>query len=500
MITTVRGRAEHRGVLPVAVAAGLTGAATAGAALFFSDPLLIVIGLAGMAGAGLLILDERWAGGALAVFVVLHLPQVATDSHGAPSLFQPLVAVILLGVAARWAITGERPPGMAAALLLIGAYLLVAVGSLAFATIPVNVTGEGLTLVKDSGIALLAGLLLTRAASLRVTVWAMVGAGAFLAGISVFQFLTGAFGSTFAGFGLSSVENIVGTYDDVRISGPVGDPNFYGQLLVVILPLALDRMWGERTLRLRVLGGAAAALIAAATVFTFSRGAALAMGAVLVMMAVVYRPSPRSIAAVAVAAMLAVPFLPPGYLDRLTTLGDVGSVEATTDASIRGRTAELTAGWLMFSDRPLTGVGYSLYDEHYQEYVASLGVEMRSEARDAHSMYLEVASETGLPGIAAMAAIIIGAFAALARGRMAAIIIGAFAALARGRRRFEGAGMDEQARMARALTASLVGFLITALFLHLDFARLFWLLIGLSLAIPGLADREAAGEPAEAAA
>ena len=82
--------------------------------------------------------------------------------------------------------------------------------------------------------------------------------------------------TTFAGFGLSSVENIVGTFDDIRISGPVGDPNFYGQLLVAILPLALDRMWGERTMRLRLLGAGSAAVIAAATVLTFSRGAAVA--------------------------------------------------------------------------------------------------------------------------------------------------------------------------------------------------------------------------------
>jgi O-antigen ligase len=442
---------------------------------------LIVAGLAGLAGAALLVLDERWAVGTLAVFVVLHLPEVATDFHGAPSLFQPLVALLLLGVAARWSVTGKRPPTVATAGLLVGAFVLAAIGSLSFATIPVTATGDGLVLVKDAGIALLAGLLLIRASSLRVAVWSMVGAGAVLAAISVYQFLSGSFDSTFGGLGLSSVENIVGTYDDIRISGPLGDPNFYGQLLVVILPLALGRMWGERTLRLRWIGGAAAALIAAAAVFTFSRGAALALAVVLVMMAFLYRPSLRGIAAVAIAVAVAIPFLPPGYLDRLTTIGEVGSVQGGTDASIRGRTAEVTAGWLMFTDRPFTGVGYGLFDEHYQEYVSGLGIEMRSEARDAHSLYLEVASETGLPGVATMAAVIVGAIAALHRGR----------------RRFEELGLDDAARIAGALTASLVGFLITAMFLHLDFARLFWLLIGLAFAVPVVAARQAAVVAAE---
>ncbi|MCJ7725503.1 MAG: O-antigen ligase family protein [Acidimicrobiia bacterium] len=480
MTTSARERLAGRGLIPFALAAAGAGAVTAGAALFVSNPFLIVIGIVGLAGAALIVLDERWAIGALAAFVVLHLPEVATDFHGAPSLFQPLVAGILLGVAARWAVTGRRPPGVAAALLLVGTYVLVAISSLLFSTLPVEVTGEALALVRDSGVALLVGLLLSRTASLRVAVWVMVASGAFLAAISVFQFLTGSFDSAFGGFGISSVEQIVGTYDDIRISGPVGDPNFYGQLLIVVLPLALDRMWGERTLRLRIIGGASAALIAAATIFTFSRGAAVALGAMLIMMAVVYRPSLRSIAAVAIVAVLAVPFLPPGYLDRLTALGDVGSVEGATDPSIRGRTAEVTAGWLMFLDRPFTGVGYGTYPDHYQDYVSGLGIELRSEARNAHSLYLEVAAETGLPGVAAMGALIVGAFAALQRGR----------------RRFESIGLTREARTARALIASLVGFLITAVFLHLDFARLFWLLIGLSFALPGLAERSvAAAEP-----
>ena len=466
-----------------ALAALAAGAIAAAGGFVIGDPALIVIGISGLLGAVLVVIDADWALGALAVFVVLHLAEVASDFHGAPSLFLPLTGAILLGVAVRWALTGERPASAARALLLVGPYVLVAIGSLLFSVEAASAAGTATALSKDAVAAVLVGLLLGKASSLRVVVWAMVGAGGFLAAISVFQFVTGSFGSSFAGFGLSSVENIVGTYDDIRISGPLGDPNFYGQLLIVVLPLALDRMWSEKALHLRVLGAAAAALVAAATVFTFSRGAALAMVAVLAMMAFVHRPSIRSIAAVAFVAAMAIPFMPPGYVDRLTTVTDVGTVEGSTDASIRGRTAEITAGWLMFADRPLTGVGYGLYDEHYQEYVSGLGIEMRSEARDAHSLYLEVAAETGIPGIAAMGAVIIGAFLALQRGR----------------RRFDELGLAEYARIARALTASLVGFLITGLFLHLDFARLFWLLIGLALAVPTIAAREAAagaGRPA----
>ena len=173
----------------------------------------------------------------------------------------------------------------------------------------------------------------------------MVTGGALLATLTAFQFLTGSFGTTFLGFGQSAVQNIVGGVDDVRISGPIGDPNFYAQLLVMLIPLALDRAFAEPRRAARLAAWGAAALMAASVVFTFSRGGILALGVVVLLM-LLRRPARwRALAALALAAALAVPFLPSGYLDRLTTLGQVGTVESTTDVSIRGRTAEAGAAW-----------------------------------------------------------------------------------------------------------------------------------------------------------
>ena len=485
MLAPARPGLDRRsGPLVAGGAALAAGAALAGSAVLLGDPMPALTAVVGLGGAALVVWNRHWALAALAAFVVLNLADVATDFHGAPSLFQPLIGAILLGVAARGVLGGGRPALPARAVVLAGAYVLVAVASLLFAPAPGDPVGTALGLIKDAGVAVVAGLLVVRSSSLRTAARAVVACGGLLAAISVVQFL-GGIDSSFAGLGQWSVENIVGTYDDVRISGPLGDPNFYGQLLVVVLPLALDRMWQERHRALRWASGGIAALVAAAAVFTFSRGAALAVAAVLVVMVVIHRPGLRAVAAVAIAAALAVPFLPPGYLDRLTTLADVGTVEGSTDVSIRGRTAEVTAAWLMFADRPLTGVGYGLYDENYQDYVGGLGIELRSEARDAHSLYLEVAAETGLPGIAAMGALILASFAGLRRGR----------------RRFAALGRTEDARLTGALAASLIGFLITALFLHLDFARLFWLLVGVALAVPAVAEAEAgaAGPAGEAA-
>jgi putative inorganic carbon (hco3(-)) transporter len=211
-------------------------------------------------------------------------------------------------------------------------------------------------------------------------------------------------------------------------------------------------------------------------VFTFSRGGILALGGVVLLM-LLRRPTHwKALAALALVGALAVPFLPSGYLDRLTTLGQVGTVESTTDVSIRGRTAEAGAAWAMFMDHPLTGVGLGNFSGHYQEYARNLGIEVKRVERQPHNLFLEVAAETGIPGLFAFGALIGGAFFAITIAR----------------RRWRAAGREPEAGLAYAVGVALVGWLATSAFLHLDFARPWWLLMGVAFALPRLAAADAA--------
>ncbi|NQV05520.1 O-antigen ligase family protein [bacterium] len=329
-------------------------------------------------------------------------------------------------------------------------------------------------MARDAIFAVIAGLLLQSGDALRKVVWVLVlGAGA-LGAVSTFQFLTGSFGSSFLGFAQASVENIVGATDDYRISGPVGDPNFFAQWLVMVVPLAIDRFRSETSPALKAIAGGAALVISSAIVFTFSRGAVLGLAVVGAILLIAKPPKMRTVVTVAIAGILVLPILPPGYVERITTLGQVGTVEAGTDASIRGRTAEMKAGISMFEDHPFTGVGFGNYASNYVEYARQIGIEQRSEAREAHSLYLEVAAETGIPGMFAFAAIILVA----GRSVLAA------------RRRLLAGGRDDLAGICLALTASLAGYLITSVFLHMAFARPFWMIIGICLALPAVARAE----------
>jgi O-antigen ligase len=482
------GAARHgiggapRAAIPVVAALGLIAAVAVSRSL---DATMVLVAVAALAGSILLVLRVEWALPTMAVFSVLRLANAATETHGAPSLFQLLLIVIAFGIAARWLHTRERPTGGGSTAILAGIFVLVAAASLFASSNPSVAAADFESLYKDALLAVLAGMLLRDPADLRRVVWAMVASGAVLATLSTYQFAVGAYDQSFLGFARSSVENIVDATDDVRVSGPIGDPNYYAQLLVMLLPLALDRLWSERRRILRVAAAYAAAVMTATILFTFSRGGAVGLVMVGVLMLVKHPPSKRAVAAVLLVAAASLPFLPDGYVARLTTLGQVGTVEGATDVSIRARTSELAAGVEMFLDHPLTGIGYGTFAHNYLEYARATGIEQVLKGREAHNLYLEVAAETGLPGLIAFGALAAGTFAAILKGRAA----------------FLAAGRHHLANTCYAIGVSLVGYYVTSVFLHMDFARPYWLLTGLALALPGVAatvSRESA-VPREAA-
>ena len=119
--------------------------------------------------------------------------------------------------------------------------------------------------------------LVTSSQSLKRIVWAILLSGALLASVSLYQVWTHSYSNEFGGFGHIKVAQIVGQSREPRIAGPLSDPNFYAQILVALAPLALYRLWDERSLLLKLGAGLALAVISFASVLTYSRGGAIAL-------------------------------------------------------------------------------------------------------------------------------------------------------------------------------------------------------------------------------
>ncbi len=452
----------------LAIAAGvLTGKAVTYGALGAAA----IIALLGGGAITLGTFSTPWIGLSTLAFVTyIRLSDVLVHYHHLPSVAKPLVALLLGVVALRWVLHGEEPRGWSLPLALIGTYALVILLSLFFVSNFNTALGAVSDFVKDGIITVLVVMLFQRREDLRKVIWALLFAGILMGSLSVYQYVRGDFDNDFGGFAQAPVLNIVGKRDEPRIAGPIGDPNFYAQVLVALFPLALNRLFAERRFLWRVLALWATVVTALSLIFTFSRGGFLALAVVLAALSIYHKFSLTKILAVLILAAVLLPFLPGDYTARLSTLTDFlpGRGDVRNEVSFRGRASEWVVAALMFRDHPLLGVGIRNYPEHYLDYSSRLGLDPRRENREPHSFYLEIAAESGLAGIFVFTAI----FAFLYR------------AVRTARQRFEEAGAGEEADMVVAFGLALLGYLTAALFIHAAFPRYFWLLVGIGLALP----------------
>lgn len=307
---------------------------------------------------------------------------------------------------------------------------------------------------------------------------------AVLAGMTAYQTLTGHYEQQFGRLAQRALPDDApegparpaarleaGVHLADRAAGPTGDPNRYAQILLVVLPWAAYFTRHARTPSRRVAGRAAVALIAAAIALTYSRGAFLAMAPLAACLLAWRYVSLTRLAGLGLALACLVMLVAPSYGTRMATiagLGALGDADAGVepDGAIRGRATEMLAALAVFLDHPWLGVGPGQYVPSYsQQYQQLDEVSFRSlpRPREAHSLYVAIAAETGMAGLLVFALVVGVPFLALGRAR-----------------RYWRARSPSRADLAAALQLSVVAYLATGVFLHLSYERYLWYLLGMA--------------------
>ncbi|MCL4267305.1 MAG: O-antigen ligase family protein [Anaerolineae bacterium] len=422
-----------------------------------------------------LVFNHPNAGLALLVFATYtRFSDVVEHEYGIPAFALPLALLLLGTLFMRWWFLGERIHNWEGTAVLLGIFGLVSFTSLFYAADDGRAQNALIDFAKDALLLFAVVLALRDRTSLRAVIWALIAAGIWMGTLSVYQQLTGTYENAYWGFAQTEVRNIIGEVSDYRAAGPLSSPNFYAMILVVLVPLTLDRLWHEKQPVLRFLALWAFVVCILSIIFTFSRGGFLALVVVLVLMIVRESLKPLQILLSLALLFVVWQFIPANYTERLYTTMNLlpGSGEdARNEVSFRGRTSEVLVAWQIFADHPVMGVGLGNYNHYYQAYAQPLGWDNRREARSAHNLYLETAAETGLIGLAAFG-----------------LIVGmAFWRANQAQKMLMRAGHYDEAAMAFALMVALVGYLVASNFLHGAFPRYFWLLIGILLALPQVA-------------
>jgi O-antigen ligase len=398
--------------------------------------------------------------------------------YGAPSIMQWFVPFLLVIIVIRWLVYGERPAGWLKTALIVLGYSLVGFASLLYAQSYARTLENMSFYVRDAVIAVVVVILLYRASSLRHTIWTLLTAGMFIGTIGLLQHVTGDFTNVYGGFAQSTLMNIIGETSGYRIGGPVGDPNFFGQIMLVLVPLALDRLWSERTPLLRLLAGYALAISVLTVLFTFSRAGFIGLLFALSLAFLRRRPRLMTIFLLVIICIAILQMVPPEYSERMRTLLDFvpgfQQTDPMRDLAFKDRASNMQAALLMFYDHPVLGVGLGNFEPLYPEYSVRVGTSPGRGARSAHSLYVEVAAETGMAGLIALAILLWIMFRTLIRAR----------------NDLASADRQQEAGIVSALTVGMAGYMLAAAFLHDAYPRYFWLLFGIAMATSNVTRNE----------
>jgi putative inorganic carbon (HCO3(-)) transporter len=328
--------------------------------------------------------------------------------------------------------------------------------------------------VKGLIIMILGASLMSTWPRVRIALATLAVVAASLATASVLQIATH---STKAFGGLLQIQsgNIYADVSQPRAAGPVSDPNFYGQILLIALPIAAAL--AVTSARRKGLFVCAAIAILAGVLVTYSRGAMLSVLAMFVLVPLFVPIRGHLVVKAAVAALVLMAVTPSAVVRRFNTVTDVVSKESgaqpeeARDASVDKRKLLMTVGLRMFEDAPFAGVGAGNFGKHYPRYSYEVGssapqYDDPGDRQFPHSLYVELAAENGLLGLASFAAAMVAAFVSLAPSRQKSFV-------------------------TASIAIALAGYLVSSLFLHSAYQRYLWLLLAFVPAIERLRHKEA---------
>ena len=261
------------------------------------------------------------------------------------------------------------------------------------------------------------------------------------------------------------------------VSGIFGNPNDLALNMVTFMPAALMVALTRRHSAVRRLTAAGiAALMLATVVFTKSRGGAIGMGAMLSAVLFLGRKVRPGFTVMALTAvLLATPFMPSSFWERMATITDEQQDKAHYTGSSEARRVVMQEGVDAFMEFPLTGVGAGQFKNYNPP-------ERKERWRETHNALIQVAAETGLFGLVLFSFLIVRGGMAAAKTRR----------LLSKPRKSESAdplrlAMQDEDRQSlyaytAAMTAGLVGWFTCALFASVAYSWTFYYLLALIVA------------------
>lgn len=413
----------------------------------------------------------------LVIFLIYsNAAVVAVKFHGVPYIVGSGVPALLLIPLVSFLVFHKQKIVIGPVFILLLVYLAIQFVSTLFSEYKMEAISEIITyLVEGILLYFLLVNVIRTPKMLRMAIWALLLAGIVLGGVPLFQQITGTFDNNYGGFGQytdlgfrTGETTILGDVRQPRLAGSIGEKNFYAQIMLILIPLGLSRVWGERNPILRILALFATGIAGIGMVLAFSRGGAVGLALLILIMVFLRLIKPfQLIIFILLIVLLLAAF--PQYSRRLLSLSTISGLfsdqgdTTVVDTSFKGRATEMLAAAHAFADHPLVGVGPGIFKYYSAEYGNQLGLSMLFGNREAHSLYLGIAADLGIPGIVCFLYILYLTLHNLWKTHL----------------RWKDKHPD-LSNIAVSFMLSIIGFMTTGIFLHLSYLRYFMMLLALA--------------------
>lgn len=459
--------------LETAIAVILALAVGAAVALLPS-PIYAAGGVIALFGA--LFLFVKYEFGIVVTVMILYMRVSDNLSSyvGIPSIAQPLLILMFGAVFVRM-LTTVLPEngGMKAAFLMILYIISYTISMVLAVNSDVSFASVD-DLPKDLIIVFLIATVCSNMRMIKNMAKGLSICGLIMGAVVLFQYVTKTYNNPYYGFGRAEIQNITSTTNDFRSAGVIGDPNYFGQIMVALVPLTIICFLNEKKSFQKLLYAACVVFTILGIFTTFSRGAFLGLVIIAALLVRYKKVKPVFLIVGVLAAAIGFSLLPVTYRERIFSIGDLTDTSSvTSEASFRGRLSELLVAIMMLFDYPLIGMGPYNYSYNYASYAVLLGLDSR-EGRNAHNFFMQIAAEQGLFGLFT---IVFGMFVILA-------------GVYRARIQLASRNMKENTDFVVAFMFSFYGFMACAMFIHPAYFRYYWILFGILAAIPNAAQNE----------